>query len=835
MICSMSKAIRSSSLQATQSLAAGRERRNSVLPSWLTRNHQEVYITPRRRTLEVNALSNDEENNNEQQQESNADVVNVANDNMAEEQIGPVGYSVEDIAEVEPLGSPVQNIPAQRNNEYEEEDAEVSLHAVVAEDDKSSGQPTEHTCNVTCKKTCFLKDVYVRVVFWRKNMFQIPKGKQGRRYLELHTKYINGWCDNTSMRSFAWYAVMSLPHIMLQKTDRKMNNKLKKETLCRRLDAWEGDGIEECFRESSMLQARFSKKVATRRGDDNLEKQFSTLMANGKVGAAIKLLESSTKGGILQINDETRKLLKEKHPQAEPLHKELLLNGPVHSIPAAIYDSLSPDLIQNMALRTRGSSGPSGMDSDEWRRMLGTQCFKTSSDNLRVAISRFSKILCIEKISDLESIAPILACRLIPLDKCPGLRPIGVGEVLRRIIAKAVMWLTRNDLQTAAGGLQLCVGVPGGAEAGIHAMRSIFEDDNTEGILQIDASNAFNSINRRVLLHNINYICPEIAIFVNNCYGKPVRLFVTGGIEIESSEGTTQGDPIAMPVYAVGLLPLIACLISDADVDPVKHEAFADDLAGGGSIIRLKSWWTSVKTNGKFVGYYVEPTKSWLTVKEEFYAQAVELFADEDIKITVEGRKHLGAAIGSVNYKNQFVNEKVDIWINEIAVLAKIALTDPHAAYSCFTHGYQQKFNFVMRTVPDISNELYRLDEAIDKFVSNLFYGHTVSEFLRNMVSLPVKFGGLGISIPSKLTDAQYIASRRINASLIAGIVEQCQDSQLNLVQMRHERESVKKENYQKQIDTITELKNTFDDDMAVVYNAITETGASNWLTVIPI
>ena len=38
-----------------------------------------------------------------------------------------------------------------------------------------------------------------------------------------------------------------------------------------------------------------------------------------------------------------------------------------------------------------------------------------------------------EKLVDPKSIEPLAACRLIPLDKSPGVWPIGVGEVLRRI------------------------------------------------------------------------------------------------------------------------------------------------------------------------------------------------------------------------------------------------------------------------------------------------------------------------------------------------------------------------------------------------------------------
>ena len=45
-----------------------------------------------------------------------------------------------------------------------------------------------------------------------------------------------------------------------------------------------------------------------------------------------------------------------------------------------------------------------------------------------------AKRLCTTHVSA-EIVAPILACRLIALDKCPGVRPIGIGDIERRIIA----------------------------------------------------------------------------------------------------------------------------------------------------------------------------------------------------------------------------------------------------------------------------------------------------------------------------------------------------------------------------------------------------------------
>ena len=103
-----------------------------------------------------------------------------------------------------------------------------------------------------------------------------------------------------------------------------------------------------------------------------------------------------------------------------------------------------------------------------------------------------------------------VACRLIPLDKNPGIRPIGVGEVMRRFIGKAIGAELKDYIQEATGPLQMSTGLKGGSEAAIHAMRNIFDSDGCDGVILVDASNAFNRLNRQVALHNIQITAPKI-------------------------------------------------------------------------------------------------------------------------------------------------------------------------------------------------------------------------------------------------------------------------------------------------------------------------------------
>ena len=55
------------------------------------------------------------------------------------------------------------------------------------------------------------------------------------------------------------------------------------------------------------------------------------------------------------------------------------------------------------------------------------------------------------------SLQAYVACRLIPLNKQPGVRPFGIGEVIRRIIGKAILSITSKAIEQAAGSLHSIV------------------------------------------------------------------------------------------------------------------------------------------------------------------------------------------------------------------------------------------------------------------------------------------------------------------------------------------------------------------------------------------
>ena len=142
------------------------------------------------------------------------------------------------------------------------------------------------------------------------------------------------------------------------------------------------------------------------------------------------------------------------------------------------------------------------------------------------------------------------------LDKCPGTRPIGIGEVMRRITGPIIVDCIRQDLSSIVGNMQLYLGQKCGKQHAIHSLRRTFDGPEYEAILLIDAKNAFNVLNRRTALDNVKALCPSLHVVLQNFYSHLSHLYI-GKSTILSQEGTTQGNPLAMAMYGITILPLI--------------------------------------------------------------------------------------------------------------------------------------------------------------------------------------------------------------------------------------------------------------------------------------
>ena len=305
----------------------------------------------------------------------------------------------------------------------------------------------------------------------------------------------------------------------------------------------------------------------------------------GRVRAALRLLTKDGRTGLLKLDQvigaaewkTIKEILEEKHPEANQAYVDTILsrsNNELHrdDFHPILFESIDAEVIRNSALRTQGTAGPSGAGAMLWRRFCTS--FGMKSNDLCSALAACARRICTTYVYP-SGLMGYTTCRLIPLDKCPGVRPIGIEEVVRRIIGKAIMKTTKRYLQNAVGSIQLYGGQDAGCEAAVHAMAQIFDDNETEAMIFVDASNAFNRLNRQLALRNTKVVCPAMAPVLINTYWNSSWLFVDGQC-MSSREGTTQGDPLAMAMYAIATQPLIHRLHGIA-----KQVWYADDPAVG--------------------------------------------------------------------------------------------------------------------------------------------------------------------------------------------------------------------------------------------------------------
>ena len=590
-----------------------------------------------------------------------------------------------------------------------------------------------------------LDTTYDEVVHWRRNCFSVPFGKAGRDFVSELSRLYLAYGSASTLEAVALKAATVLPILLLQKPSKRSKTKHHTKCLERRLASWSNGDLEELVREGRTLQQRLPRDGSAR-ANTNLARSFANLMFMGKCKAALDLISNVEKGGILHLNDPAdpdnptsptvREVLISKHPPAKPAHPNCILTDEPDNPHPIMFESLDGSIVRSAALRVSGAAGPSGLDAHEWRRLCTSH--KAASRDLCASLATVARRICSSYV-DPTSIKPLLACRLIALDKHPGVRPIGIGDTARRIIAKAVLTIAAPDIQDASGCLQMCGGQISGIEAAVHATRSAFESDESEAALLVDATNAFNALNRQAALHNIRRLCPPIATILINSYRSPTELFVDGDI-ILSQEGTTQGDPLAMPMYGLATIPLIRRLDGLC-----KQIWYADDSAAIGTVEQLHAWWNRLAAEGPAFGYFPNPSKTWLVTKQRHFNEASNMFAGSGVNVTLDGRPYLGAVIGSQEYVEEYVSSKVREWSSSINILSDIAKSQPHAAFSALTHGLLSKWTYLSRVVPDISHLLVPLDNVLRTNLIPAITGRPPPNDLEcDLFGLPARHGGFG-------------------------------------------------------------------------------------------
>ena len=248
---------------------------------------------------------------------------------------------------------------------------------------------------------CFcdtVNHVYDEIVHYRRIIFNVPSGRAGRSFIEELTF----WIKVSDLNSVALKAFMVLPTLILQKPSATSKSKEHSEAIERRLALWKQGDLNLLLKEVRFFQGKFVNSKKPRKVED-VSKAFSKLVLQGKLKAAMKLLDNESSSGLLDLSPDVLQGLQDKHPEAADIAEESLLHGPIDYTPPNVCDLIDEESIYNSASKTKGSAGPSGMDAELYKRILCSKNFKP--DRGQNSYRRVSRV---HKKSAKEIVPPIL-------------------------------------------------------------------------------------------------------------------------------------------------------------------------------------------------------------------------------------------------------------------------------------------------------------------------------------------------------------------------------------------------------------------------------------------
>ncbi len=415
------------------------------------------------------------------------------------------------------------------------------------------------------------------------------------------------------------------------------------------------------------------------------------------------------------------------------------------------------------------------------------------------------------------------------LDKTPGVRPLGIGEVWMRLWSDCSHTKSKVEATNVCGNTQLCAGLRSGIEANLHAVRAIWlqsagwtadlgeeEDDGDQEALALhqrvhpegmlgpeidpgaaeddshcryeegtgfgsalfDARNGFNKLNHYLMLWNVAHLWNRGSRFAFNRYRHWVWCLVrtvSGNppIVIQLREGITQGDCFAMSLYGVALMPLASRMRET--IPEALQPWYCNDAGAAGKALPNSRCLDFLVKFGPQYGYFPEPGKSYYICKAEDEDTARQAFESFGLDINYSrGQRYLGGFIGSTEKKEEWLAGMVEKWAAAVVTLSTVAERYPQMAYAGFTFCMQNKWQYIQRVVADTAPFFLPLEEAIRTHFLPALLGVPLVEIngdYHQLLTHSVKLGGLAILNPvitaPRVHKASLAATRHLTVSLV--------------------------------------------------------------------
>ncbi len=390
------------------------------------------------------------------------------------------------------------------------------------------------------------------------------------------------------------------------------------------------------------------------------------------------------------------------------------------------------------------------------------------------------------------AMAPWLcAAPITPLRKRDdGVRPIAVGETLRRLVGKLWMARVKDRAIEHLTASQVGVGVRSGCEALVHATQLAVDqlkDSNRFGVLQLDLANAFNLVSRRAFLRVVRKHFPDMYKWIEYMYGGEEPWLWFGARKWRSATGVQQGDPLGPLLFALALGELLE------DFKP-KLDAWNKEL--GGDALVLRSFYCD---DGVFVGDHIllqrtlayfgsEHAKSyglhlrvdkcqvWWPTAPPLDVRAKYPPGEQGVKqVWTTATRLLQAPIGLEDGARQLVCE--DVREAEEVVKKAADLEDAHVAFFLLRKCFGVcKMAYLLRTVPTAATLMgsTEYDGIIESTLRRVLGGYLPHQTFREL-QLPIHTRkpsfGVGLSSAASTAPGAYVSARTATHDLVQALI----------------------------------------------------------------
>ena len=114
---------------------------------------------------------------------------------------------------------------------------------------------------------------------------------------------------------------------------------------------------------------------------------------------------------------------------------------------------------------------------------------------------------------------------------------------------------------------------------------------------------------------------------------------------------------------------------------------------------------------------------------------------------------------------------KVHQWVLDIKNLSRVAISQPQAAYCALVKSLQREWIFLHRVVPDCCSLFTELEKSLLSSFLPAMFGCDISSLEQRLFSLPMRFGGLGLDLPTVSANSLYAASGHATEAIVSAIV----------------------------------------------------------------